>query len=193
MSPREQIALGDYLNKQIDVWREKQGLPPFTNAHLKTNIDDADIVDAVRRLNALSATLKAGARGDDDDSRQIIADLISSNNSPFTPDDEMALRHMSSASLNEMRKRFLKRKAAAVANSSGDPAAAEAMSANVGIAGADFHKRAAERKRLSDAYNARNQIQRQRAVTNADNDDAAVKAMSENIGAVEYLRRKGGK
>src|SRR5262245_37357540 len=50
----------------------------------------------------------ANARGDDDDRRQIIADLISDDRSPFTPDDEEALRFMSDKALMKMHGDFLK-------------------------------------------------------------------------------------
>jgi hypothetical protein len=47
------------------------------------------------------------ARGSDDDRRQIIADLISDDRSPFTPDDEESLRMMSSATLAAQAERYL--------------------------------------------------------------------------------------
>lgn len=80
---RNQAKLGDRLCNQIDVWRSKQGLKPFTNADLKGNV--------------------VHKRGSDDDRRQMIADLISDDASPFTPEDEEALRFMSDASLRQMR------------------------------------------------------------------------------------------
>jgi hypothetical protein len=187
------MALGDHLNKQIDVWREKQGLPAFTNAHLKTNSPRDPIADAVASIKKLSdtvAALKGSARGDDDDARQIIADLISDDGSPFTPDDDQALRMMSAASLREMRRKYLKRNSH-TANSrrvvvNGHDPAIAAMS-SVGLAGADFARRQAQLNANADTYARRNPIQR-RAVTNSS--DKAVQAMSANIGAAEYLRQK---
>jgi hypothetical protein len=83
-----------------------------------------------------------------------------------------------------------------VANSRAAPApvanlADRDFSFGAGIAGADFARRQAQIKANSDAYIARNPIQRA-PVTNSN--DPAVQAMSEHSGgAVEYLRRKGGK
>jgi hypothetical protein len=53
------------------------------------------------------------ARGSDDDRRQIIADLISNDDSPFTPADMDALGMMTEASLRAMRDDFLPKKAKA--------------------------------------------------------------------------------
>jgi hypothetical protein len=60
------------------------------------------------------------ARGSDDDRRQIIADLISSDDSPFTPDDEDALRMMSNDALRTVRDDFLPKKAKAKAAAEND-------------------------------------------------------------------------
>jgi hypothetical protein len=189
---RRQCALGDHLNREIDRWREKQGLPAFTNAHLKTNSTRDPIADAVAKINALSASLKSSARGDDGDTRQIIADLISDDRSPFTPDDEMALRHMSASTLKEMRGKYLTANShRAVANA--DPVI-KAMSAR-GPAGADFHERANERKRLSDLYIARHPVQgrpifpsKSGVVVNSN--DAAVKAMLAYTGALSVFKKR---
>lgn len=48
-------------------------------------------------------------RGQDDDRRQIMADLISRNESPYTPDDEQALMMMSDATLRRMRDDYIAR------------------------------------------------------------------------------------
>jgi hypothetical protein len=189
---RRQCAMGDHLNREIDRWREKQGLPAFTNAHLRTNSTRDPIADAVAKINALSASLKSSARGDDGDTRQIIADLISDDRSPFTPDDEMALRHMSAATLKEMRGKYLTANShRPVANA--DPVI-KAMSAH-GPAGADFHNRANERKRLSDLYIARHPVQsrpifpsKSGVVVNSNED--AVKAMSANSGALSVFKKR---
>lgn len=50
---------------------------------------------------------KANRRGNDDDYRQVIADLISNDATPFVPDDEDSLRYMSYDTLMAMRKQFL--------------------------------------------------------------------------------------
>jgi len=55
----------------------------------------------------LMVTLFANERGQDDDRRQIIADLISSDNSPYTPDDEQSLMMMSDATVRRMRDDYL--------------------------------------------------------------------------------------
>lgn len=53
------------------------------------------------------AKAKRHARGEDDDDRQIRADLIASDDTPFTPDDEEALRWMSSDALGALREQYL--------------------------------------------------------------------------------------
>ena len=51
--------------------------------------------------------LKTHERGDDNDFRQIVADLISSDKSPFVPDDEYGLRDMSYNTLKTLRDDYL--------------------------------------------------------------------------------------
>ena len=136
------------------------------------------------------------ARGDDDDPRQTIADLISDDDNPFTPEDEMGLRNLSHATLKEMRRKYLKKKRPA-ANAS-DPAF-KAMHENSGAVG-HFQKNDNFARRQRDIYqrsvdigNA-NRAQRERrdnAVT-ANKDDPAFAAMNGNSLA-DALRRKGGK
>lgn len=48
------------------------------------------------------------ARGQDGDRRQLIADLISRDESPFTPDDQMALAAMSDTALRRVAARYLR-------------------------------------------------------------------------------------
>ena len=68
--------------------------------------------DAKKRVEAeLNALLKANERGADDDTRTIIADLISNDASPFTPDDEDSLRMMTPDTLKKMRDAYLADKA----------------------------------------------------------------------------------
>jgi uncharacterized protein DUF2213 len=61
----------------------------------------------------LRTNSKQNARGSDDDRRQMRADLIASDDSPFTPDDEDSLRMMSDATLTHMRDAYLKKSNAA--------------------------------------------------------------------------------
>lgn len=49
----------------------------------------------------------ANERGEDNDVRQIVADLISADASPFVPNDEDGLRYMSEDTLQKMRDAFL--------------------------------------------------------------------------------------
>lgn len=49
----------------------------------------------------------ANARGSREDPGQMVADLISDDRSPFTPDDEMSLRSMSIETLRAQRDRYL--------------------------------------------------------------------------------------
>ena len=151
--------------------------------------------DICKRLAQLHPNQKlytqshTNARGDDDDSRQIIADLISSDDSPFTPDDDMALRQMSRASLKEMRRMYLKRNSAspsAVANFEGRD-----FSFGSGVAGADFARRQAELRARSIAYCNANPVQRRDAVTVNSNDPSYAAMHGES--SVDALRRKGGK
>lgn len=51
--------------------------------------------------------VKTNRRGDDDDYRQVVADLISNDASPFVPNDEDSLRMMSYETLLTMRNSFL--------------------------------------------------------------------------------------
>lgn len=53
-----------------------------------------------------SCDARTNARGQDDDRRQIVADLISLNESPFMPDDEDSLRSMSEITLRQLRNRY---------------------------------------------------------------------------------------
>lgn len=54
-----------------------------------------------------SEELKSNRRGDADDYRQVVADLISNDASPFVPQDEDSLRMMSYETLLSMRNSFL--------------------------------------------------------------------------------------
>jgi hypothetical protein len=49
------------------------------------------------------AKTKTNERGEDDDRRQMVADLISHEDSPFLPDDEESLRSMTEETLKKMR------------------------------------------------------------------------------------------
>jgi hypothetical protein len=80
------------------------------------NIDKA--VDALKL--ALNQAIKAkgqskapakkkNERGEDDDRRQIMADLISHEASPFLPDDEESLRSMTDETLKKMRDQYITR------------------------------------------------------------------------------------
>ena len=53
------------------------------------------------------ADLKTNARGEDDDHRQMVADLVSDDRSPYTPDDMYALAEMSQEALVATRNAFL--------------------------------------------------------------------------------------
>ena len=78
----------------------------------------------IRRLLAAigMASPTTNRRGNDDDYRQIIADLISNDDSPFVPDDEFALREMSLESLKDVRDRYLPKP---TTNKQGGPEMAE--------------------------------------------------------------------
>lgn len=65
-------------------------------------------------------TLFANERGQDDDRRQIIADLISRDDSPYTPDDEQSLMMMSDGTLRRMKDDYLTQAEAAAAAAEGE-------------------------------------------------------------------------
>ncbi len=70
--------------------------------------------------------VKANGRGDnEDDYRLMIADLISSEESPFVPDDEQALRMLTMETLTEMRDRYAPSGDEVNANQEGGPDVAE--------------------------------------------------------------------
>lgn len=157
------------------------------NTKLVVNPQRDPIADAVAKLNALSASLKSSARGDDDDPRQIIADLISDDRSPYMPEDEQALRFMSTPTLKEMRRTYLK------ANSHTPPVSTTQLanrdfSFGAGAAGADFARRQTEGRMRANAYIARNPAQRAQRVAVTNSNDPAVQAMSANTGAVAHLK-----
>lgn len=68
-------------------------------------VNNADAKKKVEK--ELNALLSTNERGSDDDLRQVIADLISSDASPFTPDDEDSLRMMSPDTLKRMHDDYL--------------------------------------------------------------------------------------
>lgn len=59
-----------------------------------------------KKANEDSKSKKANERGDETDPRQMIADLISSEESPFLPDDEESLRMMSPETLGRVAAKF---------------------------------------------------------------------------------------
>lgn len=115
------------------------------------------------------------ARGSREDARQMVADLISDDAAPFTPDDAQSLRSMSIDTLRVLRDRYLP---------DDDPAIA-AMSAHGNVRQElDNHRRQQRGQRV-------NALLRQHAVETAA-DDPAVLAMT----AHENLRtpvKKAGK
>jgi uncharacterized protein DUF2213 len=60
-------------------------------------------INRAMRGNAKAPAKKKNERGPDGDARQIVADLISREESPFLPDDEAALRSLSAETLKKMR------------------------------------------------------------------------------------------
>lgn len=58
-------------------------------------------------LQILTRFLSSNARGKDDDRRQIVADLISNDASPFTPDDMYGLMDMTQDALEALRQQYL--------------------------------------------------------------------------------------
>jgi hypothetical protein len=88
-------------------WRHKMKLSRKEKAAIET-LKSTLQNDASNRALVLNC-LFGNERGDDDDHRQIVADLISNDDSPFTPDDEDSLRMMSGETLRKMRDAYLKK------------------------------------------------------------------------------------
>lgn len=87
--------------------RSKANMPKGTKQ--KTAIQNAlgVLAAALGVKLASKAVPKKNERGDDEDRRTVIADLISNDDSPFTPDDEDALRLMSDDTLFKQRDAYL--------------------------------------------------------------------------------------
>jgi hypothetical protein len=132
------------------------------------------------------------ARGSNDDRRQIVADLISDDRSPFTPDDETSLRAMTDATLLTMRDRYLGESEPAetgdqlrtmgrpITVSADDPdvAAMTASTSETQLRAYERHERAAE-------YRGRQALPVVQAV-----DDPAIAAMTAGeTGHREHLRQ----
>ncbi len=97
-------------------WEDGCGVRSNLRKVVSMKIDDA--VAALRKaVDGMAAAVlrtnskKGNRRGSDDDRRQIMADLISSDESPFTPEDEDSLRMMSNETLAHMRDSYLKKAA----------------------------------------------------------------------------------
>ena len=93
-------------------WQDGCGVRSNLGRAITMKVNDAvaalrKAVDGVAMV--LRTNSKANKRGSDDDHRQMIADLISSDDSPFTPEDEDSLRMMSRETLTAMRDAYIKR------------------------------------------------------------------------------------
>lgn len=76
----------------------------------ETKDDEKVSVGTVTRIlqsMGFGSAPKANRRGADDDYRQVVADLISNDTTPFVPQDEDSLRMMSYETLMAMRNQFL--------------------------------------------------------------------------------------
>jgi hypothetical protein len=72
------------------------------------NVSQEELAGIARFFKAFTSHKPAtNARGEDDDFRQMVADLISNDASPFVPDDEYALRDMSYDTLKAIRDNYL--------------------------------------------------------------------------------------
>jgi hypothetical protein len=81
---------------------------------MKANDAVAALRSAVEGIAmVLRTNNKRHARGSDDDRRQMVADLIASDDTPFIPDDEDSLRMMSTDTLKTVRDTYLKKSNAA--------------------------------------------------------------------------------
>lgn len=79
-------------------------------------MSEPDKTEETVSVNAVTKILQAlgighkpnvNERGEDDDFRQMVADLISDDRSPFVPNDEESLRYMSYDTLKKMRDDYL--------------------------------------------------------------------------------------
>lgn len=72
------------------------------------NVSQEELAGIARFFKAFTRqNATTNKRGADDDFRQMVADLISNDASPFVPDDEYALRDMSYDSLKALRDQYL--------------------------------------------------------------------------------------
>lgn len=86
--------------------RSKANMPKAKGKEKSAVANALSVLAAALGVSFGSKT-KANERGEDDDRRTIIADLISNDDSPFTPDDEDALRMMSDKTLEHQRNAYL--------------------------------------------------------------------------------------
>jgi hypothetical protein len=161
--------------------------------------------DIVQRLHQKYGTGKyvsnvANIRGDDYDRRQMIADLLFNDASPFGPDDEDSLRMLPDKTLRALRDQFLAtNRHAPVSNRQTFVANADELHAMAQDHGTSDVARAiansrAENERIrqrADEYCRRNPIARNAPALHANSSDEEVAAMSQNIGAVAFIQNKG--
>lgn len=70
-----------------------------------TEQGDGRVVSLLRR--AIEPLLATQRRGPDDDPRQMVADLLANDDTPFTPVDELGLREMSYEALKDMLDKYI--------------------------------------------------------------------------------------
>lgn len=93
------------LNAALKAFRE--ATDSLEKAVSKLALDSGAPAKSKRVQAKAKPKAKKNERGDDDDVRQMVADLISSDDSPFLPEDEDSLRMMSIDTLKKMRDMFL--------------------------------------------------------------------------------------
>lgn len=110
---------GVRANKRGDDMKGDKGKLQQAWDKIAAIINGADDDEAKKAIKVITPTLNL--RGDDDDARQMVADLISNDDSPFVPDDEDSLRMMSRDTLAKMRDSFIKTKPNAEDDDDPDP------------------------------------------------------------------------
>lgn len=100
---RRKVAMK--LNAALKAFRE--ATDSLEKAVSKLALDSGAPAKSKRVQAKAKPKAKNNERGDDDDVRQMVADLISSDDSPFLPEDEDSLRMMSIDTLKKMRDKFL--------------------------------------------------------------------------------------
>lgn len=146
-------------------------------------------------LDAIKAAVgvTGNARGNDDDYRQMVADLISDDRSPFLPDDELSLREMSRDTLRRMRDDYLREKTdnkRMEVNVTDDNKAAGPVTVNADDIAAKLGVDADTAKKMADAANAKAPAQQAPALDEASIRETVTNAMRDALPKILEEQRR---